>query len=215
MKRQIFLLKWVVLLVFLFPTVNATAQNNKPYLAYATLEGNFGTYEGFSMQLHYVSADRYSVALGFTSSKRDTWIPADYRPGLTFAFDFDQMGFPNKPIDYHTHMHVLGGKVFYLSKSGFFRLNMMSGLGLGIFRDVENWTYNTSANDIFANPYAPLFPNYDYDFTYRLRPSVMLQPKLEMVFHENFGLSVSPLAQFNTHRSYYGFTVGFVAGKLK
>lgn len=215
MSRQIFLLKWVALLVFICPTSQVAAQTSEPSLAYGSLEGNFGTYRGLSMQLHFVSPKRYSVAFGFTSSKRDTWIPSDYRDGFSMPLDHDGMGFRNDPIDFHSHVHLLAGRVIQLTKSGLFRLNVMSGLGLGIFRDVENWRPYIPEDGFLANPYAILASNYNYDFKYRLSPSLMVQPKLEMVIHENFGLSLSPLAQFNFYRSYYGFTVGVIAGRLR
>lgn len=193
-------------LAFLVLSHQADAQAEKTQRNYANVEVNFGAYRGFSFQLHHVSPKWFSFAAGATLASRGVAIPADYEPGLALPFDIDRFGFSNKPLRYHSHFHALAGKVFTSSKHPWSRVNLLSGLSMGVFREVENWQ--------FEGP-GFLWSNYSYDFTYHFRPSLMIQVKVEFLVDDKVGLSLAPLLQLNTHHTYYGFTVGAIAGKLR
>jgi|GEM_PF-3571267 len=193
-------------LAFLILSHQANAQGDKTQKTYANIEVNFGAYRGFSFQVHHVSPKWFSFAAGATLASRGVTIPADYEPGLELPFDLDRFGFSNKPLRYHSHFHALAGKVFTSSKHPASRVNLLSGLSMGVFREVENWQ--------FEGP-GFLWANYSYDFTYHFRPSLMIQVKMEYLLNDKVGLSFAPLLQLNTHHTYYGFTVGAIAGKLR
>lgn len=197
----------LALLIFLQFNSVVHAQNTRQSRFYGNAGFNLGAFKGYSLQLNYVNEKQYAISCGITRASRADGVPSDYDNGLTLPFDLDWLGMDNRPFQYHSHIHLLAGKAIYLTNSGFVRLNLLSGVSLGVFRDVENMTYQNNAY-LFA-------PNYSYDFVYRLRPSIMLQPTFEFALFDLFGISFSPMAQLNTHQSYYGFMVGFVTGDLR
>lgn len=207
LKSSLFVLSALVLLM---PTRESVAQSKNAYWVYANIETIERGHEGYAIQLQYVSPKRYAFVLGMSEYARNATQPMDYTPQLNFTFgagDFDIFGFNLRPIDYFRHVYLLGGKTLSLSKRGAFRIQAISGLSLGIFRDVVNWT-PIESKGIFNT-------NYAYEHAYRFRPSLMLQPKFEWAFHKYIGISVSPLAIINTHRNFYGFRVGAMVGQLR
>lgn len=202
--------KWLVLILFLWLVQVATslqAQHSKSNRVYGSLEGFFGTYSGFSYQFVYTNEQRTSFAGGISSGWRPSpTVPAGYISSFDLPITLGSMLRGDETIDNFTHLHVLAGRAFDITKHGKVRLNFLAGLSLGLFREAANWQ---------EMPMTFLGGNYRYDLQYHFRPSIMVQPKLEVAVLEHFGLSFSPLVQFNTHRSNYGFSVGLMAGKFR
>ena len=202
--------KWLLFILFLWFSQAAStlqAQHDRPYRLYGNAEGFFGTYAGFTYQFVYTNQKQTSFAAGISSGWRPSpLVPAGYISSFDLPITLRSLLRGDETIDNFTHLHALAGKAFNVTKNGKVRLNMLSGLSLGLFREAVNWQ---------EKPMRFLDGNYRYDLQYHFRPSIMIQPKLEFAFDEHYGLSFSPLAQFNTHRNCYGFTVGLMVGTLR
>lgn len=204
MKKYSF---FIFLLWFMQAQSALHAQQSRSYWLYGSVEGFIGTYTGFSYQFIYTNQQQTSFAAGISSGWRPSpLVPAGYISSFDLPITLRSLLRGDETIDNFTHLHALAGKAFNFTKNGKVRLNMLSGLSLGLFREAVNWQ---------EKPMGFLDGNYRYDLQYHFRPSIMIQPKLEFAFDEHYGLSFSPLAQFNTHRSYYGFTVGLMVGNLR
>ena len=176
------------------------SENNALYLS---TETNFGNYFGLDLQLNYLLDYNWSFNLGFTGGLRTpTSLPQDYDSGLFGALFLGLA----EPHDELVSLRLGGGKIYKLNKSGSIRANLTAGVGYTMINEPDNW--QRSGSDFFDE-------NYTYDRRKFNTVSLILNPKFEFPLISIYGLTVSPFAHLNKHRSSFGIGFGQMIGVLR
>lgn len=198
-----------IILLFLIVSVNIAnaqfADNNAIYLS-GELGG--GNYFNGDLSLNYVYKGNYSLKMGYSGNVRKAVSrPEDYQSGLVkglFLF-----GLIN-PKDYLDSYHISLGKIMNLNKNKKIRLNLMFGVGYTTITEPENWekVEGTIIDGLVMD-------NYTWDDKERHGVSFIVNPKIEFPVTRYWGVTVSPMVQFNKDRTYFGISVGSMLGFLK
>ncbi len=176
----------ILLLILLSITTNA--QFNKTTLVYGSADIMLGNYLGITANINYVHKDKYSLAVGYSGFIRATeHAPSDYDSGLFFRAH-DRLG------DYH----ILISKLNYINRKKNIRTDIALGLGYLIIREPINWRIE---GDNYNRYY-----NYDYGQIHAV--SLIINPKMEFLFTNFFGMYVSPTLMLNKDTRYFGLGIG-------
>jgi hypothetical protein len=171
---------------------------------YLTTELNAGNYFGGDISLNYIYKEKYSFKIGYTGIiRKPKSLPADYEAGaigLLFA------GFTD-PLDYFDSYQIGIGRIYRVDDDERIRLNLSVGLGYTVLKEPENWVKRTQ--DEF------LKENYTWDYNETKTLSLIINPKIEFSFIRVYGLTLSPMLQINTNRTYYGVGIGQMIGLLR
>lgn len=196
----------LILIAILFNVWFITAQDNEENSYYVSTELNLGNYYGLDVNYNYVFQNKYSLQLGFTGNvRKPVTQPENYTSGLN--------GFFSAGID-TPHDHLLTykinfGRMYNLNEKGTIRANLLLGVGYSIIKEPENWQYVPSGTIII------LSENYTYSYRKYSTMSLIINPKIEFPVTKHFGLSLSPMAQINKDRTYFGIGLGTMIGKLR
>jgi hypothetical protein len=57
--------------------------------------------------------------------------------------------------------------------------------------------------------------NYEFDYRFVRRPSVVINPKIEFCWNPVYGLAISPIFILNDEASYFGIGINNILGYLK
>jgi len=200
-------MKKTLLIVLFFFSINYIkaqfAENNSMY---ATTELIFGNIRGgVDLNLNYVHKNKYSLKIGYSGHIQIAEsTPEDYSVGVA-NFLFGGFGLINHPYDQMHNYKLSAGRIYKLNEKGSLRVNLSGGLGYTIIRRPENWISNPNA----------LAENYSWNYKNLETLSLILNPKLELIHKNWYGLTVSPLVIINPHNSYVGVGLGQMIGLLK
>ncbi len=201
MKRKIFL----AFLILLNAQV-ITSQNNEKELYYVSSEINLGNYYGIDVHLNYVFKNRYAIKLGFSGNIREPKSqPEDYSGGLEGLFS---VGTEN-PYDHLLTYRIDVGRIYNLNPKGTIRANLSLGIGYTTIKEPDNWQF------IEVDAPINLAENYTYSYRSYGTVSLIVNPKIEFPITKIFGLSLSPMLQWNKDRTYFGVGIGTLLGRLK
>ena len=97
-----------------------------------------------------------------------------------------------------------------LNKSRNIRANLLFGVGYTTIIEPENWkkVKGTIIDGMLTD-------NYTWDYEKRHGISFIINPKIEFPITRYWGLTVSPMVQFNKDRTYFGIGIGSMLGLLK
>jgi len=201
LKRKILILFLIIHNVQLI-----IAQNSDINTYYVTGELSLGNYVGLDYTINYIFKDTYALKLGFSGKiRKPKSAPEDYSGGLNSVFtagiDF--------PYDHLLNYDLSFGKIYNFNDSHTIRLNFLIGIGYTIIKEPGNWQFVD--NDATIN----LAENYSYTYRDYNTISFIINPKIEFPLSNFFGLSISPMLQFNKDRTYFGIGFGTMLGKLK
>ncbi len=189
--------------ICVFTIVTARAQNNERDPAYLTAEFNLGNYLGIDLNFNYIFKNDYSIRVGYTGNwRRSESLPENYSPGLFTLFFFGTLD----PYDQMQNFQASFGRVYYLNEKQTIRANLSIGLGYTIITEPENWQKIGQAFFV---------PNYYWEYKSHSTVSLIINPKIEFPLTRFYGLTISPMAQINKDRAYYGIGIGHMLGRLK
>jgi hypothetical protein len=178
--------------------MDASAQFFDKPLLYLSTEIDVGNYWGVNANVNYVLKNRYSLQVGYSGHiKTAKSLPEDFDGGM-----FD-------PYESFENIQLLVGRVVDLNAEGTIRLNFLGGVGYTFLREPINFQPDPHAGGFFD-----FGDNYDYDYDRRSVASIILNPKIEFPFTRVFGFTFSVLMQYNKERTFVGFGVGQILGKL-
>jgi hypothetical protein len=196
-------IRYSLLILIVFSSLTAAfSQDNFVERIYISSEFQLGTHFGLNGNFVYRLNNQYSLQAGvLLVHKRAAQRPDDYLSGLFEHLTLGSTG----AFDSLTSYYLQLGRYIPLGRSDKIRLNLSAGLALT--------TINTSVNFVRRDTF--LFStNYTWDNVDSNTMSIILNPRVEFLLTEYFGLQVSPLAVINNQSSYYGLGIGFVVGNL-
>lgn len=198
--KPIIILLSVIIINLADAKAEESVQNNA---IYSTSEINIGNYYGIDINLNYVYDEEYSIKLGYTGNIRSPKSrPYDYSSGFVGVIFLSFLG----PYDHFDSYQFCVGKIFKLNEEGTIRINFSVGLGYTTIKEPTNWTPNRDG--IVA-------ANYDWEYYQYNKFSYIINPKIEFPLTEYVGLTISPMAQINEDRAYYGLGAGLMIGLLR
>lgn len=194
------------ILVFIFSSYSMNAQFAENNSIYATTELSYGNIRGgVDLNLNYLIQNKYTFKIGYSGHGQIAEsTPDDYSVGLA-NYIFGGFGFIDRPYDQVHNYKLTAGGIYKLNKKGTIRLNLSAGLGYTVVRKPENWLMNPNI----------LVENYTWNYNDRNALSLILNPKLELIVNNWYGLTLSPLLILNSHSSYVGIGLGQMIGLLK
>ena len=202
-------MKQTLILVFLFAGMNIVnaqfAENNAIYLSG---EMGGGNYFNGDLNLNYVYKENYSLKIGYSGNLRKARSqPDDYYSGLIKGVFMFGLANPKDQLDSY---HISLGKIVNLNKSRNIRANLLFGVGYTTIIEPENWkkVKGTIIDGMLTD-------NYTWDYEKRHGISFIINPKIEFPITRYWGLTVSPMVQFNKDRTYFGIGIGSMLGLLK
>jgi len=170
---------------------------------YATGEFNIGNYLESDLNLNYVFAESYSFKVGYSGHiRKPKSQPENYNSGLIGNLLLNLAD----PYDQIENYQLLVGKIYSLNKKNTIRANVSLGLGYTTIREPGNWQ---PVNEGF------LTENYTYEYSKSNTVSLIINPKIEFPFTRFYGLTISPMLQINTDRTYFGVGIGQMIGLLR
>jgi hypothetical protein len=191
------------LLLLIFSYYCTTAQVGKNKFIYYSGELNIGNFIGIDLNLNYIFREKYSLKVGYSGNiKKPSTQPDDYQSG---TFDLYTLGLSG-PYDQMNNYQFAFGKVYKMNDRGTIRANVSIGLGYTIITEPSKWT----RKEIYF-----FGENYGYECVTHNTVSLIINPKIEFPISRVFGLTVSPMAQFNKDKCYIGIGIGNIAGILK
>jgi len=180
-------MKKKLLIVFVFMTLGIKAQFNETTLIYGTIDVNLGNYLGIEANINYINKEKYSFKIGYSGYIRATkYAPSDYKGGFYFRAH-DRLG----------NYHLLVGRIYNLDKRKKIRTNIALGLGYLIVREPINWELKGDRKQY-----------YTYDYGRVNTMSIILNPKIEFLFTNSYGLYISPTLMISKDKTYIGLGVG-------
>lgn len=202
-------MKQLLILLFLFAGANIVnaqfAENNAIYLSG---EMGAGNYFNGDLNLNYVYKENYSLKIGYSGNMRKAKSrPDDYYSGLVKGVFM--LGLAN-PKDQLESYHISFGKILYLNTSKNIRANLLFGVGYTTITEPENW--NKVEGSVIGKI---ILDNYTWDYGKRHVVIFIINPKIEFPITRYWGLTVSPMVQFNKDRTYFGIGIGSMLGLLK
>lgn len=192
----------VILLVVVLSSYKTSAQYFESHNLYATGGLVVGNYLGLAGSLNYISHEKYSIQLCYSSFVHEAkFLPSDYDP----AFFYARLGL-SQPRDQFNSIEVLVGRVIVIHSSGKMRLNLRAGLTYSTIIEPTNWQKTTYSAD---------YGNYTYDFKSHGKPGVILKPEIEFPFFRFFGLGIAPFILMNTESIIYGVEFNELIGLVR
>lgn len=193
----------ILILLILFTCANElNAQFGQNHAIYLSSDLSLGNYIGIDENLNYTYKEKYSLKVGFSGHLRKPKSqPEDYSGGLLSVLSFGMIN----PFDQLLTYHIAFGRIFMLNESETIRLNAAIGIGYTTIVEPRDWHRGTSF----------IAPNYGWEYKEYKRVSLIINPKIEFPVTRIVGLSVSPMIQVNTKRTYFGIGIGSMLGLLK
>lgn len=170
---------------------------------FASLEYRFSTeMNGIYAGYNYIFKERFTTRLEVgIGMKKPANLPQDYKSAL----------FSGNPWNTMASFALSAGTMVNLLKSGKLRVNFQVGAGLLHIVRQDNWeklSFDSSLSKTMS-------ANYKYDKVTITSPCLVIAPRFEYAFIPYLGISVTPVAVFNTDNHFYGVQFGLVAGKVR
>jgi hypothetical protein len=201
MKKLIILLG----LHFVFSSLHAQSSEKNDFL-YLTGELAFGNYTEMNFNLNGIINEKYSLQLGFSAHmRRARSQPDDYSSGL--ISDIFTLGLSEFHFDYMRNFQILFGKIFPMDDKGQIRLNLAGGVGYTVIKEPTNWQ-RVDYDDGFG-------PNYTFDTDKHSTVSLIINPRFEFPLTPVIGITLYPMLQINTDRTFFGIGAGLMLGYLR
>lgn len=196
----------ILIILFFFSINSLKAQFAESNSIYATTELNYGNIRGgVDLNLNYVYQNKYTFKIGYSGHAQIAEsTPDDYSVGLANLL-FGGFGFIDRPYDQIHNYKLAAGGIYKLNEKGTIRLNLSAGLGYTVVRKPENWLMDPNI----------LVENYTWNYDDRNALSLILNPKLELIVTNWYGLTLSPLLILNSRSSYVGIGLGQMIGLLR
>lgn len=190
-------------LLFITGINTSYAQSESKHALYFSGELGYGSYLGLDLNMNYLYLEKYSLKVGYSGHLRVAESkPYDYSSGFFKALLY---GLDN-PFDQMENYQMAAGRIYKLNKKGSIRINMSIGIGFTTIREPHNW--ERSERNF-------LYENYTWDYEKYHTVSLIINPKIEFPFSRFYGISISPMVQFNKDRIYIGVGIGQMLGLLR
>ena len=187
------MIKKIVILTFFF-TLQINAQFREKTLVYGSYESCLGTYNGIDFNINYVN-NKYSIRVGYSGFFRHAInAPNDFREDIFGA---------NETV---SSVHLVYGRIYSLNKKNSIQLNVGSGLAYLSIAIPYNFTED---GGLLA------FYNYRWENNIYKEFGFVVNPKVEFLLRQTFGVTASPLFQYSKHSTYLGLGIGVMFRLIK